>query len=693
MTMFNARSNHDGASHSALYSATRARTHSNHGEITLPATPARQRLMSSLSGRILPVHSESSGNTASHLSRPRTGFLRSTALLVWALSGSCIAMAQDSSSSASADAGEVEEVVVSSRTPDLIDQIGVSVSVIDEDTMRSLAYPDLASLLDTQPGVTVTMDGGYGKAAAVRIRGEEGYRTRIVLDGINIADPSSPQVSPRIEHLVSSGLTRAEILRGPQGLLWGADAGGVILMSTTDAAAESGLGGFLEAGSDDFYQGAINGVLSTDQLTASVSLSQLETDGFNAREIDSVDPDRDGYENATAHGALSWAISDVMSLNFAATDISGDNEYDGCYDTATFALIDDCDDEYEQQAWRGALRYASARHTVELSYASSDTERAFFSAGVLSYETEGETNTSSLTGAWRLTDNTRLTYGLDQEEQSLSDASTDWSRDNTGIYLEAQQRFGRGVMTVGWRHDDNDDFGEFDSWRVSGRYDLDGMAEGWALRAAIGTGFRAPSLYEIAYNNGPFAYPPASSAPLLEEKSEGWEVAVLGTLGKLDIELIWFDQEIDNEIIFDLAGYSGYLQTTGTSSSEGLEIIATLPLSERWHIEGNFTSLDAKQQNGNDRAYRPDQTGQVSVVWTRSTLRARVTGRYTGDATDPFMTSIDDTFTLDLSAQWDLSERWALEARVLNVTDHDDQQLPGYYVPGMTAYAGVRMKL
>jgi vitamin B12 transporter len=616
------------------------------------------------------------GDTTTSLAMRSFGTIfRSTSLLVLALTGSCFTIAQDTSSDGSTDAGEVEEVVVSSRTPDLIDQIGVSVSVLDEDMMRSLAYPDLASLLDTQPGVTVTMDGGYGKAAAVRIRGEEGYRTRIVLDGINIADPSSPQVSPRIEHLVSSGLTRVEILRGPQGLLWGADAGGVILMSTVDATAESGMEGSLEAGSDNFYQGAINGVLSTDQLTASVSLSQLETDGFNTREIDSVDPDRDGYENTTAHGALSWAISDAISLQVAATDISGDNEYDGCYDTATFALIHDCDDEYEQQAWRGALRYASDKHTLELSYASS------------------ETDTTSLTGAWRLTDSTRLTYGVDHEEQALSDASTDWSRDNTGTYLEAQQRLGRSVMTFGWRHDDNDDFGEFDSWRVSGRYDLTGMAEGWALRAAIGTGFRAPSLYEIAYNNGPFAYPPASSAPLLEEESEGWEIAVLGSLGNLDLELIWFDQEIDNEIIFDLAGYSGYLQTTGTSQSEGLEIIASLPLSERWRIEGNFTSLDATQQNGDDRAYRPDQTGQVSIIWTRNDLRARVTGRYTGEATDPFMTSIDDTFTIDLSAQWDLSDRWALEARVLNVTDHDDQQLPGYYVPGMTAYAGLRVKL
>ena len=197
--MFNNRCTHHGA--------TRAHTHRNHRGITLPATPARQRLMPSLTGRTLQVHSEFSGTIASGLSRPHAAFFRavflrptalfrSTALLVWALSGSCIVIAQDSSSSAAADVGEVEEVVVSSRTPDLIDQIGVSVSVIDEDTMRSLAYPDLASLLDTQPGVTVTMDGGYGKAAAVRIRGEEGYRTRIVLDGINIADPSSPRSVP-----------------------------------------------------------------------------------------------------------------------------------------------------------------------------------------------------------------------------------------------------------------------------------------------------------------------------------------------------------------------------------------------------------------------------------------------------------------------------------------------------------------
>ena len=52
------------------------------------------------------------------------------------------------------------------------------------------------------------IDGGYSEATAVRIRGEEDYRTRIVLDGINVADPSSPQISPRVEHLLSGDLAR-----------------------------------------------------------------------------------------------------------------------------------------------------------------------------------------------------------------------------------------------------------------------------------------------------------------------------------------------------------------------------------------------------------------------------------------------------------------------------------------------------
>ena len=642
-----------------------------------------------------PATQRSCRNSVAKVSLARGSAFGLGALFLFLASAVSLAQGEETES-ANDDAthDRVEEtVVVASRTPDLIDQIGVSVTVLDQDAMRAFGYPDLGSLLDTQPGVTVTMDGGYGKAAAVRIRGEEGYRTRIVLDGINIADPSSPQISPRVEHLLSSGLSRVEILRGPQGLMWGADAGGVILMSTNDAQATTGASGFFEAGGDDFYQGSLNGSLVTDRVRASLSLAQLETEGINAREIDSVNPDRDGYENTTAHGALTVQLNEMIALDFAATDILGENEYDGCYDTTSFALIHDCDDDYEQRAWRAGATLTSERHSLTLAITSSETERAFFSAGQRSYATTGDTETLSLLGTWRATDATRITYGIDQEEQSLSDGSTDWARDNTGWYLEIQQQWGPAVVTAGWRRDDNDDFGEHDSWRISARYNLSQLASGWAIRAASGTGFRAPSLYEIAYNNGPFAYPPASGTPLLEEQSDGWEVALIGGISALAFEVIWFDQSIENEIIFDLATYSGYLQSFGESESDGLEIVASLRLSDNWSIDGNVTWMDAVQQNGADRPYRPEETGRVSLTWENAALSARLTARHTGKATGPFGASIDETTTLDLAGRWAVSPRLSLEARLLNLTDQDDQQLPGYYMPGFTAYIGARINL
>ena len=95
MTMFNTRGTHLGASHSALYSATHAHTHSNRGEIILPVTPAR-------------AHAVFFRAVFLRL----TALLRSTALLVWALTASCFAIAQDTTSRTSTDEREVEELHV-----------------------------------------------------------------------------------------------------------------------------------------------------------------------------------------------------------------------------------------------------------------------------------------------------------------------------------------------------------------------------------------------------------------------------------------------------------------------------------------------------------------------------------------------------------------------------------------------------
>ena len=128
---------------------------------------------------------------------------------------------------------KLEEIIVtSSRVEMPLRQVGTSVSAISSEEIKQRGLNSLYDILRSQPAVAVSNSGGPGSVSALRIRGEEGFRTQVRLDGINISDTGGTQVGPNLEHLLSSGIQRVEILRGPQGLMYGADAGGIVNIST-----------------------------------------------------------------------------------------------------------------------------------------------------------------------------------------------------------------------------------------------------------------------------------------------------------------------------------------------------------------------------------------------------------------------------------------------------------------------------
>src|SRR5690606_25751656 len=127
-----------------------------------------------------------------------------------------------------------------------------------------------------------------GKTTSLRIRGEEGFRTLTIMDGLRLSDPSAPQVGPQLEHLMSSGINRVEILRGPQGLGYGADAGGVLSISTRTGA--EGLQAALDAQGGEFGTRQLSGNVggSNGKADFFVSASTYEADGFNTLVADDV---------------------------------------------------------------------------------------------------------------------------------------------------------------------------------------------------------------------------------------------------------------------------------------------------------------------------------------------------------------------------------------------------------------------
>lgn len=601
-----------------------------------------------------------------------------------------------SAQSAAQASSALEEIIVtSSRIETPLRQIGTSVSTLNAQEIEANGSSSLIDVLRTLPSISVTNTGGAGQISNLRIRGEEGYRTLTLIDGIKISDPSVTQVQPQLEHLMSSGIERVEILRGPQGLHYGADAGGVLNIQTLQSS--QALRSHIDMSSGAFGTTQLSGNVSGGNARADAFVSgvKFKTDGFNSRVADKVLADDDGYDNTSFHGRFGVNATEDLRLELVHRDTAGDSEYDGCFNSADFSTAHDCDAGFDQQASRVSAVFSTAYGSHSFAYSTTQTDREYFALGLSSFASEGELQRLEYIGELQSLENFRLVYGVDSEEE----VNNSESRDQLGYYVEYLSDFSEQIyFTAGVRRDDNDDFGKHTSFRVSAArlYEL-GARQTIKLRGSYGTGFRAPSPYEASYNKGPFASAPASTTTLKEETSEGYEIALeyFNNAG-LHLEAIYFDQRIEDAIYFDSFVYSGYLQDTGESVSDGVELSASLPLGQQWLVKGNYTYNHTERPDGSQRRLRPRNLGNVQLAWHSADERLRINGFYrlsqnTKDVLRGLPVALEDTATADLTASFALRPSIELYGRIENLLDEDFEEVLGYYTAGRAAYVGVRV--
>ena len=608
-----------------------------------------------------------------------------------------LAAASIPSAEAQAPGDRPEEfVVTSSIIPTPRREIGTAVSVIDGAAIELRGYESLADALRTQPGVGVTNSGGAGKNTTLRIRGEDGYRTLLIIDGVKALDPSGPQVAPSFDSLVATpDLERVEILRGPQGFIYGADAGGVVNVITGTGGGE--LTGRVGIETGAYTTRKLDGMIggSADGFDYVVSGTRFATDGFNAQTDDTVLRDDDGADNTTLHAKLGWNATDKLRLQLVVRDIGATAQYDGCF-TVTFAATNDCVQRTDQTTYRLSADYRAGKTTSAFAYTDLDVERDNLAAGVSAFDTHGITKHLEYTGSFTPSSATTFVYGVDLQRDTAT-GSGDLARDQRGYYAEYEGKFAsRFFVSIGARYDDGDDFGAHTSGRVSAAY-VSERADGGSLkyRASYGTGFRAPSLYELSYDRGPFAFPPASSTALRDETSRGYDVGVeYDAASGLRLEATYFDQKIADEIYFDLVGFSGYLQGAGTSASKGVELGAAVPLGARWQLLANWTYNDAEDTAGDPRLRRPKDYGNVGILWNGRDTRLRVVANYrvARDAVDVGGLALDDYGVLDVSGAYSVNRTLEVFARLENATDESYQEVAGYNTPGRALYAGARLR-
>jgi vitamin B12 transporter len=516
-----------------------------------------------------------------------------------------------------------EIVVQAARIETPLKELAGAVTVITSEDLARRKATTVLEVLEEALGASTTRNGGPGGAASLFLRGANSEHTLVLVDGVEVNDPANPSRSFDLAHLSTAGVEQVEILRGPQGTLYGSDAiGGVVNIVTRKGQGKpsvrlTGRGGSFRTLSSSL---AVSG--STGALDFSLAASAFSSAGISAADARLPGNDeRDGYRNLTLAGraGLKLAGRSDLDVSFRAVSARSDlDNFGGAYGDdpnneqrygsfflrgrfRTLVL-----DRWEQR-WTVAAVASDRRHENPADAGHPfDSESGRFRGRLLKLDGQ---NVLFLHPA------DTLTFGveLEREEAETSYASmgpwgpyrSDFPRrsaSTVGLYLMDQLSWkGRLFASAGVRWDSHSLSGSALTVRFAPSAVLfDG---GPRVRASYGTGFKSPSLYQLFAP--PTAWGPIGNAALEPERSRGWDLGLSQAFGagRLEIEATYFSNAFSGLISFESA--RGYVNI-GRARSRGVELAAVARPSRDLTLRAAYSRQSARDMSaGTDLLRRP----------------------------------------------------------------------------------------
>lgn len=229
-----------------------------------------------------------------------------------------------------ASAVEIEEITVTAqkRAQNLQD-VPLSVTAFSGDHIQELGFSDMHELAANVPGLT--WEGTAKSKPSLFLRGvgnsdfETGSRSPVAFYLDNVYQGAPFAVTP-----LMSDIERVEVLRGPQGTLWGKNTtAGLINVVTKKATPGEGVQGNFGATVGRFgqqnYKGAIGFDLS-DSSAARIAVAHSTDDGAYNNFGPDFTGDTGGGDATGARVNLIFQPTDRLALDFTARYSSTDGE-------------------------------------------------------------------------------------------------------------------------------------------------------------------------------------------------------------------------------------------------------------------------------------------------------------------------------------------------------------------------------
>ncbi len=598
-------------------------------------------------------------------------------------------------------------VVTATGDPTPASQIGSSVTVITADQIQAQQRRTINEVLDTVPGLNIVQTGGPGGQTSIFMRGANSNHVKVLIDGVDVSDPSSANGSFDFGQLLTGDIERIEVLRGPQSGLYGSDAiGGVISITTKKGSGPPKLTASVEGGS----YGTLNEKLG---LSGSSSIFNYSFNIDHFRSVDTpvvpayLEPPTQKaadrfYDNYTYSARVGADLTDTFAVNSIlrftdSTLLFNSDQSGGCFCLADPDRSRQTDRQFytrEEAVWRSIDN--RFKTTLGVAYTDVSTNTVQPPEDFTPPSTYiGERLKFDLKQEIGLVEGEKLMLGAEWENDSLNNETAAYSNANRAVYGELESNpFNDFFVASNIRYDDNESFGGHTTYRIAPAYIIPGADT--KLKASFGTGFKAPTLNEL-YQNYP-AYHFYANPNLRPEESTGYDVGFEQPLlnDRVRVGSTYFHNNITN-LITDNATFTTDINV-GKALTYGNESFASFKVNDQLDFRADYTYTIAQDLiTGAELPRRPKNKATLQANWTpMDKLHLSGTVLYVSSWSDinplTYASQTANGYaTVNLAASYDINAQTSVFAHVDNLLDRQYEDPLGYLRPGLGAYAGVRV--
>ncbi|HSI43145.1 MAG TPA: TonB-dependent receptor [Methylotenera sp.] len=580
-------------------------------------------------------------------------------------------------------------VITASRVPQTRESVIADVSVIDLEEIQRGGQSSLIELLQTQPGIEITSNGGPGKAAGIYMRGTNSGHVVVLVDGMRIA--SATFGTTTFENLPIAQIERIEILRGPATSLYGQDAiGGVIQIFTKKGEGKPKFYGSVGYGTYDTKTIEAGTYGRINDTSFALNLSSSDTNSFSA--LNTKNPnfkDNDPYKNFAFNASLSQKLAEGHEIGVQLFNSDGHTRFDNSFNLGNFSSKADIEQQslaltsknQFTSSWLSNLKVGYSKDKVK-SYDEIDPFVNPFNPTKFNTEqTQINWQNDLNLPVGTLT----LMYDRLEEDVKSTTAYDKTNRVNEGYVASYLANIGPHSIQLSLRDDHNSQFGNDQTGGGGYGYSIN---PNWRVTASYGSALKAPTFNDLYY-------PGFNNPKLQPEKSDNVEASLRYQDPDSNLSATIYENRIRNLIAFDFS--TSTIENLNKTVIQGLTVAG----GQRW---GNFqlnANVDVQsprdEKTDNLLARRANRHGAINLSynlgdWRFGAEAIASSTRYNNLANT---VKLDGYALFNLITTYKVNQDWSIQARANNIFDKNyvlavDGNNIDYKTPGSNLFVSVR---